>query len=152
MLDAKLARFLEEGLGVHLGTRNERLEPNGARALAVKVDESAGHVSVYLADVAAARLLPDLAANGLAAVVCARPIDERACQIKGTFVASRAATPDERPLVMAQWNGFMSQLEAIGVSRASMAGWAMWPLTVITLKATAVFNQTPGVDAGTPIT
>src|SRR5688572_17154073 len=103
MIDATLARFLEEGLGVHLGTRNDQLEPNGARAIAVKVDETVGHVSVYLADVAAKRVLPDLAANGLAAVVCARPIDERACQLKGTFVASRPATADERPFVMAQW-------------------------------------------------
>jgi hypothetical protein len=152
MIEAKLARFLEEGLGFHLGTRNDQLEPNGARAIAVKVDETAGHVSVYLADVAAKRVLPDLAANGQAAIVCARPIDERACQLKGTFVAARAATPEERPFVMAQWDGFMNQLEAIGVSRASMTGWATWPLTVITIKATAVFNQTPGVDANTPIT
>jgi hypothetical protein len=152
MIDATLARFLEEGLGVHLGTRNDQLEPNGARAIAVKVDETVGHVFVYLADVAAKRVLPDLAANGLAAVVCARPIDERACQLKGTFVASRPATADERPFVMAQWDGFMKQLETIGVSRASMTGWATWPLTVITIKATAVFNQTPGVEASTPIT
>jgi hypothetical protein len=151
MIDAKLARFLEEGLGIHLGTRNEQLEPTGVRAVAVKVDEAQDLLSLYIADVAVVRVLPDLRSNGQAAVVCARPVDDRACQIKGTFVDARPAVEAERPFVMTQWNGFMKQLEGIGISRAGATGWATWPLTVITIKANAVFNQTPGVESNAPI-
>ena len=54
MIDARWPAFLQEGLGIHIGTRNERLEPNGARALAVTVDDDGMHLVVYLAEVAAA--------------------------------------------------------------------------------------------------
>lgn len=151
MIDATLAGFLEEGLGIHIGTRNERLEPNGARAVAVKVDADGTHISVYLADVAAARVLPDLRSNGQAAITFGRPIDERACQVKGTFVGARAVTEDERPFMLAQRDAFVANLEMIGVARAGSAAWITWPAVVVTIKATHIFNQTPGVDASAPI-
>ena len=151
MIDSTLAGFLEEGLGIHLGTRNERLEPNGARAIAVKVDPGGEHIAVYLAEVAAARVLPDLHANGQAAITFGRPIDERACQVKGTFVDTRAATEEERAFMLAQRDGFLANLELIGVARAGSAAWITWPAVVVTIKATHIFNQTPGADAGAPI-
>ena len=38
MLDKQLAAFLEDGLSIHIATRNADLEPNGARVAAVKVE------------------------------------------------------------------------------------------------------------------
>ena len=35
MIDAELARFLGEGLGIHIGTRDKELQPNGARVTAI---------------------------------------------------------------------------------------------------------------------
>ena len=46
-------------------------------------------------EVGADAVLADLEANGQAAVVFARPEDDRACQVKGTFVSARPATDDE---------------------------------------------------------
>lgn len=151
MIDATLAGFLQEGLGIHIGTRNDRLEPNGARAIAVKVDPDGAHLSIYLAEVAAARVLPDLRDNGQAALTFARPIDERACQVKGTFVSSRMATDDERSFMLVQRDAFATKLEMIGIARAGSAGWITWPALVVRIKATHIFNQTPGADANAPI-
>ena len=39
MIDKELAAFLQEGIAIQLGTRNARLEPNGARVVAVKVED-----------------------------------------------------------------------------------------------------------------
>ena len=70
MIDAQLAAFLHEGVGIHIGTRNDRLEPNGARAVAVtRGRRTACTWSSYVAEVAARRVLPDLESNGQAAVV-----------------------------------------------------------------------------------
>jgi hypothetical protein len=151
MLDRTLAAFLQEGLGIHIGTRNERLEPSGARAIAVTVDHDGAHLMVYVAEVAAARLLPDLAANGLAAVSFGRPVDDRACQVKGELVSARPAEPHEREMIRAQFDGFLTNLELIGIPRAGAANWVVWPAVAIRLKATAVFEQTPGPAAGTPL-
>src|SRR5688500_18200572 len=117
MIDRLLAGFLEEGVGIHIGTRDDRLQPDGARAVAVKVEDDSVHLVVYVAKVAADRVLPGLESNGEAAVVFGRPTDDRSCQVKGTFVTVRAAAAEERPFVLAQWDGFLQQLEQIGIPR-----------------------------------
>ena len=151
MIGRDLAAFLQEGVGIHLGTRNGALEPNGARALAVRVDEGGTHLEVFVAEVAAARVLPDLEANGQAAVDFGRPVDDRACQVKGTFVGARAASEGDRELVMAQWDGFLGSLEKIGIPRAATRTWVTWPAVAIRLRANALFEQTPGPGAGAPL-
>jgi hypothetical protein len=151
MLNATLAAFLQEGLGIHIGTRTARLEPNGARAVAVRVESDGAELVVYVAEVAAARLLPDLEANGQAAVSFGRPVDDRACQVKGLLVSVRPAQPDERDMIRAQLDGFLSNLEMIGIPRSTAANWIWWPTVAIRLKAMAVFEQTPGPAAGTPL-
>ena len=148
MVAPELRAFLEGGLAIHLGTRNAALLPNGARAAALRVEEDSLHLQVYLADVAAPRVLPDLHANGAAAVMVARPVDDRACQIKGIFVNARPAEPQERAFVEQRWALFLDNLERIGIPRAATASWITWPAVVIRIRATAIFEQTPGPDAG----
>jgi hypothetical protein len=148
MITGELSGFLESGLGIHIGTRDGSLQPNGARAVAVKVEPDRVHLIVYVPEVAAPRVLPDLEANGQAAVDFGRPEDDRACQVKGFFVSARPATGDERLFVLAQRDGFLRQLEHIGIPRAVVSGWVTWPATAIRLKVTSLFEQTPGPGAG----
>jgi hypothetical protein len=151
MVDTELAGFLQQGLGIHIGTRDARLQPQGARAIAVKVDDDGVHLVVHIAEVAATRILPNLEANGQVALSFARPVDERACQIKGIFVSARPTRDDERALLEAQWEAFLKQLEAIGIPREGAAGWTNWPALAIRVKVTAIFDQTPGPQAGAAI-
>lgn len=150
MLD-DLASFLEEGLAIHLGTRNERLEPSGVRATAVKVEEDRAHLVAYVPTVSAWRVLRNLEANGQAALVFARPTDDRACQVKGVFEGSRPAAAAERTFVVEQWNGFLRQLDRIGLPGVAMAHWKVWPCVAVRIRVTALFNQTPGPGAGAPL-
>lgn len=152
MIDAGLAHFLQQGLAINIGTRNARLEPSAAYAPAVNVEPDGTHLVVYVPVVGADAVLADLEDNGQAALVFARPEDDRACQVKGEFVSVRPAGSDDRPLVMAQWNGFMRQLEAIGTPGESTRTWIIWPAVAIRLRVTALFSQTPGPDAGAPLT
>jgi hypothetical protein len=151
MIDKELAAFLQEGVGIHIGTRNASMQPNGTRALAVTVDDDDLHVVVYVAQVAAARILPDLEANRQIAVGFGRPIDDRACQVKGVFIDARAATDSERSTVLAQWDGFLDKLELIGIPRAATRTWVTWPAVAIRFRANALFDQTPGPAAGAAI-
>ena len=151
MLDHALTGFLEAGLAIHLGTRNERLEPNGARVAAVKVEPDREHVVAYVPTAGADRVLDDLRGNGQAALAFARPVDDRSYQIKGVFVSDRRATAKERPLVMAQWEGLLRQLDAVGMPVVATRHWATWPCVAVRLRVTALFNQTPGPNAGAPL-
>lgn len=151
MIDPELAAFLEEGLGVHIGTRDAHFQPAGARAVAVRVEADGAQVVVYISELAAARILDNLHTNGQAAVTFARPVDDRACQVKGTVASVRPATDADRPHVEAQWERFLRQLERIGIPRAGSAAWVTWPALAIRLDVTAVFDQTPGPTAGTSV-
>lgn len=151
MIEPPLASFLEEGLSLHIGTRDASLQPQGGRVSAVKVKPGGVHLVAYVPEAAFSRLRANLESNGVAAISFGRPIDDRACQVKGSVVDIRPATDGERELVATQWDGFMRQLEMIGIPRAVAGGWSSWPAVAVTLKVTAVFEQTPGPQAGIPI-
>ena len=151
MLDESLAAFVQEGIAINIGTRNARLEPNGARVTAVRVDPDRTTIVAYVPKIAAAPLLADLKANGQGALGFARPVDDRACQVKGTFVESWAATAAERRFIDAQWQASRAQLEMVGIPPAATATWVTWPCVAIRLRVTATFTQTPGPGAGAPL-
>ena len=102
MLDKSLTEFLEHGLAIHLGTRNEALRPNGCRVTAVRVEDQGRHLVAYLPSVGTAAVLEDLRSNGQAAVSFARPTDDRAVQVKGEFISARQAEPSEEAFVLGQ--------------------------------------------------
>lgn len=151
MLSRQLSDFLEEGLSTHIATRNERHAPNAARVVALRADTDGLHLVAFVPTAAVAPLLKDLHANGQVAVVCARPPDERGCQVKGTFVDARDAVDEERALVTTQWERFRDKLEGIGLPRIATEGWLMWPCTAVRFRVQAVFDQTPGPGAGAPL-
>ena len=148
MLDDSLAAFLQQGLAINIGTRNVRLEPSAAYVGAALVDPDRKHLTVFVPTAGAGQILDDLQANGQAAIVFARPEDDRACQVKGTFVSVRPATDDEEAVVRGQFEGFLRQLEIIGMPGESTRVWLVWPALAVRLRVTAVFDQTPGPKAG----
>lgn len=148
MIDRDLAQFLQQGLAINIGTRDATLAPHAACVPAVLVEPDGAHVVVYVPVVGADAVLADLAHNGQAAVVFGRPMDDRACQVKGTYESHRPAAPEERTVVDAQWNGYNQQLEIVGTPAESLGTWTTWPCVAIRLRVTALFNQTPGPGAG----
>ena len=148
MIDRELAAFLEEGLVIHLGTRNAQLEPNSARVAAVTVDADGSHVTAYVPKVAAARVVRDLQDNGQAALVVVRPTDDRGYQVKGVFVSSAAAKTRERQLVADQWERSRRNLERVGMPLLLTESWAIWPSVAVRVRVTDLFQQTPGPGAG----
>ncbi len=151
MIAPDLAAFLEGGVAIHIATRNDKLEPSGARVAAVTVDADGTHVTAYLPKIAAGPIVADLESSRQAALVFARPSDDRACQIKGIFVEARAASARERKLVDRQWDAFLTELAQIGIPRQVAEGWKTWPSMAIRVRVTALFSQTPGPGAGAAI-
>ena len=148
MIDTELAGFLQEGIAIQLGTRNADLEPNGVRVVAATVEEDGTHLVAHVPTISVSHVLPDLESNGLAALVFARPPDERSCQVKGTFAGVRPSTEDERAVVEAQWDRWLDRLATIGLPRPAFEHRITWPCVAIRVRVTAIFNQTPGPGAG----
>jgi hypothetical protein len=93
-------------------------------------------------------VLPNLEDNGLAAIVFARPPDERSCQVKGVFAGAQAAAAADRAFVVGQWHRWLQRLTTIGLPLETLEGWDAWPCVAIRVRVTALFNQTPGPNAG----
>lgn len=149
MLDKSLTEFLEQGLAIHIGTRNSALRPNGCRVTAVRVEDQGRNLVAYLPKAATPEVLSDLRDNGQAAVSFARPTDDRAVQVKGEFLSIRDADPDEEKFVLGQWQSLLTELDLIGLAALnSTSTWLMWPCVAVKLRVTAVFSQTPGPEAG----
>jgi hypothetical protein len=152
MLDKNLTEFLEQGLAIHIGTRDRRLMPNGGRVTAVRVEDEGRHIVAFIPKAAGAAVLDDLQSNGQAALSCTRPADDRAVQVKGECVSLRDADAAEQQFAISQWESFLEQLDLIGLPRSSTGTWTMWPCVAVRIRVTALFSQTPGPDAGAVLT
>jgi len=149
MLDKALTEFLEQGLAIHLGTRNSALRPNGCRVTAVRVEDQGRNLVAYLPKAVTPAVLDDLRRNGQAAVSFARPTDDRAVQVKGEFLDMREADASEEAFVLGQWQALLKELDMIGLAAlTSTSAWLMWPCVAVTIRVTNVFTQTPGPEAG----
>jgi len=149
MLDKSLTEFLERGLAIHIGTRNEAMRPNGCRVTAVRVEDQGRHLVCYLPKAAAPAVFNDLRSNGQAAVSLTRPIDDRAVQVKGEVISERDVDPSDEAFVLGQWRALLAELDVMGLAALTSTNtWSMWPCKAITIRVTAVYSQTPGPEAG----
>jgi hypothetical protein len=148
MLDRTLTEFLEQGLAIHIGTRDARLRPNGCMVTAVRVEDEGRHLVAFIPKAVTPAVFDDLRANGQAAISFTRPSDDKAVQVKGEFVAVEDPAEADQQFAMSQWEGFLRQLDLIGLPGKATATWTLWPCVAVRIRVTALFSQTPGPEAG----
>ena len=148
MLDRTLTEFLEQGLAIHIGTRDARLRPNGCVVTAVRVENEGRHLVAFIPKAVTPAVFDDLRGNGQAAISFTRPSDDKAVQVKGEFVAVEDVPEADQQFAMSQWEGFLRQLDLIGLPGKATATWTLWPCVAVRIRVTALFSQTPGPEAG----
>lgn len=151
LITEELAEFLESGLSITVATRDAELQPDGAIAWAARVHDDRSRLTVFLHDPAAREMLRNLKTHPQIAIAFDRPTSHRACQVKGLFASSRRARAAERAVVESQVEGFVADLDAIGIPRAMVAGWTTWPCIALEVVVTELFEQTPGPGTGGPL-
>lgn len=150
-MDDELAAFLESGLAIVVATRDGDLQPDGAVAWAVRVEEDRERLTLFMHPQAAREMLRNLERCPEIAVDLDLPTTHRACQLKGIHLSARPARDDERGLVERQVDAFSADLEGIGIPRALNPGWRIWPCTALEMRVTQLFEQTPGPGTGEPL-
>ena len=148
MLDKTLTEFLEQGLAIHIGTRDARLRPNGCVVTAVRVEDEGRHLVAFIPRAVTPAVFDDLRQNGQAAVSFTRPSDDKALQVKGEFVSLTDASAADERFAKDQWGGFLKQLDVIGLPGEATSTWRLWPCVAVRIRVTALFSQTPGPEAG----
>jgi hypothetical protein len=147
----ELVAFIESGLSINVGSRDSELEPDGVVAWAARVHDDRTQLTIYLHKQAAEAMVRNLRVHPEFAVLLERPTTHRGCQVKGRFISTRPAKPSERAVVERQAESFCADLEGIGIPRALSSCAEIWPCAAIQMRATELFEQTPGPGAGEPL-
>ncbi|MFN7979238.1 MAG: pyridoxamine 5'-phosphate oxidase family protein [Vicinamibacterales bacterium] len=151
MLSSEVVDFIQGGQDARIATSNATREPYGCRVLAAVADDDGAHLTVFVPEAAAPPILANLRANPAVALAFQRPTDDRACQVKGTVVETRAATDHERAIVERQLGLLGEKFGELTVPWVMVAGWTTWPAVAVMVRVSAVFDQTPGPGAGAPL-
>ena len=152
MISPELAAFIESGISVIVGTRDARLRPDCVRGAGVRADPGAGTLTVFLPAATSERALANLADNGRIAVTITRAIDHRSLQVKGGSLEVRPSTADERREIERYLELLAVDWGHVGVPRQATRSMNHWPAFTVTLRCEALFEQTPGPGAGSPLT
>ena len=151
-LPAALVALIEQGVSIHVASRDGRLRTSVMRALGSSVDRAANRVTVFVARSQAAQLLHDLQAGGPLAAMFSQPSTHFTLQVKATRVAVRAAQEGDRALLERYAQAMEREIASVGypprLTRAMLAH-RLDDLVALTFEPEEAFDQTPGANAGT---
>ena len=156
LIEDALKAFLESGVSVVVGTRDERLVPEIVRAWGPHVSRDRRSLRLCVPEATSVRTRTNLVSNGRIAVACSLPSNYETVQLKGRHLRTAKPSAEDLLRVTRHRELFAGVNESIGIARARVeAFWrrelAASPLLVtIHFVVHAVFNQTPGPDAGAP--
>ncbi len=151
MISEDLASFIESGVSILVGTRDDQFRPEGTRGFGARVRPGGEELTVFVAAVTGERTLANVRANGRVAVCFTRVADHRSIQVKGQLLEAREASDQERPLVDRHQKLLVQILGDIGVPPRLVLRMNRWPAHALRLRVNGVFVQTPGPGAGAPL-
>jgi len=105
-------------------------------------------VTVFLNEAVSGPLLRCFDDNGAIAVPFSRPMDHRTVQLKGKVVERRPCGPEEARAQERYVGGFAEQVYVVGLPRSISRRLRLHPGVAVTFEIEALYDQTPGPDAG----
>ena len=146
-----LVEFLTSGVSVLVATRSADHVPEAVRAYAPLVAPDRARIELVVPNGLGDRTIANLRDNGQIAAAFSRAIDHVSVQVKGTCVALRPTSEDDRPAVERFRAAYIEGLYLIGMPRSLTSRFRALPGTVVTFEVTGIYNQTPGPRAGESI-
>lgn len=147
----ELARFLESGISVLVGTRDAGLRPESTRGVGLRVEPGGEEATVFLPAASAANARANLEENGRIAVCASRAVDHRSVQLKGRVVAITAGDDAARALVDRYRSELARNLAVVGLPPRVTMGLVNWPVHAVRFRVESSFGQSPGPGAGAPL-
>lgn len=151
LIDKPLVEFIESGVSIILGGRDQDNMPNLVRATGCRVSAMRDTISVFVSMAHAGDLLAKLRSNGAIAVVFCLPSTHRSIQLKGSDARIE-------PLIEGDWariglyrDALVQDIASIGyppVFVSTMLAVEREDMVAVTFTPHALFEQTPGPDAG----
>ena len=147
-IDAALATFLESPVMIIVGSCDDGLLPQVARAAGSVVDRAKGRVDLIVSGWQWPQTIANVARNGQLAVTFARPADYVSYQLKGR-AAIIPASAAHRQRAQYYIKAMTETFAGLGLDQAVAASWLVdLEPQVLRLAVETIFVQTPGEKAG----
>jgi hypothetical protein len=153
-IDDALKAFLESGVSVVVGTRDEALVPEIVRAWGPHVNRDRQTIRLCVPEATSVRTRTNLVGNGRIAVAFSLPSTYETVQLKGRHLRTTKPSADDLLRLDRHRESFAALNESIGVPRAGVETFWRGELAgspqfvTIHFAVHAIFNQTPGPAAG----
>ena len=108
-------------------------------------------LTVYVPVATSREIIANVAASRKMTISVTHPLDHYSVQLKGTTTGIRLARDDEQDFVETRLLDFSDVLLEIGLPRKITRSIAHWPAFAIDVNVDQVFEQTPGPNAGNPM-
>lgn len=148
--------FLSSPVAVQVAGRDSRNVAEVIRGTGCRVTPDRINVEIFLRAEQCPPLIAAVKLNGAIAVAFSRPSTHQTIQLKGSNARVSVARAEDRAVVEAHCAAFARELTSLGwprefVTCALLPGWAE-DVHVVTFTPDAVFEQTPGRNAGQQLT
>lgn len=153
-LDPDLARFVTGGVSINAGSAGVAGAPSLCRAFGCRLEPGTGRLRVFFAQSQAADLIRDATAGGALAVVFSEPATHRTIQVKGGDARLVPLGEGDLACVETYRTAFAESLVFLGFTEVMVRTLLDCPdeaLVALTFTPAALFNSTPGAQAGTPL-
>jgi hypothetical protein len=140
--------FAHTGISVLIGTSDPTGAPDCVRGTGVRIWPGACQLTLLMPQVTGATSIANLRANPKCAVALSEILTARTMQLKGTVLAIREGSAEDRAHAKHYVEMFSDQLAVIGQPSELTRRFGYWPLWAIDLEIEAVYAQTPGPVAG----
>lgn len=152
MISDAHVQFLSSPVAVQIAGRDPRNIAEVIRGIGCRVTPDRINVEIFVRAEQCPQLIAAVKLNGAIAVAFCRPSTHQTIQLKGSNARVGVSRAEDRVVVEAHCAAFAQELTLLGwprefVSCALLPGWAD-DVLIITFTPDAVFEQTPGRNAG----
>lgn len=154
VLTADVLEFLQHRVMVSVASRNEEHLPSVVRCVGFRVLAATQQLAVYVVARHAERLLADVRATGLVAVVFSEPSTHRTLQFKASDASIGPLEEGDWPAIAAYAELAVAELTPLGYPEAWVRKvFECTPAQVQAVRLTpaSAYAQTPGPRAGAHI-
>ncbi len=148
-MDDRLAKCVEPGVSVIVGSVDAAGNPSCCRAVGLKTDDDLATVTVFLPVYTSTDTIANVAATERLAIVTTHPISHCATQLKGVVQRTRPAREDEEPFIVEHFSGLGGVLNTIGYPLRVTRSVTHWPAFALEMRVDEIYEQSPGPKAGT---
>ena len=143
--------FVTSGLAIVVSSANDRLVPSSCNAMACDLNRNESSIRVFLPRNQLGELLRDVEKKGVLAVAFSDPLTHKTIQIKATDARLSELREGDLNVLLEARKRFDEKLLSLGVcENYTSALFDLNPdgIAVISFSPHALFEQSPGPDAG----